>query len=93
MKSKNMLIIKNEHGEIIGAQVEEAPGAVGGFILPAKAEHTIHRVLDVPAEIHQLTDPVAFHKAMTEHVKSGKAKIAQTSADELHAAAFSRSKN
>jgi hypothetical protein len=93
-KKKNMLIIKDEHGEIIGAQVEEAPGgAVGGFILPAKAEHTIHRVFDVPAEIHQLADPVEFHKAMTGHVKSGNAKIAQTSADELHAAAFSRSKN
>ena len=67
--------------------------AQGGFILPAKDEHTIHRVLDVPAKIHQLADPVEFHKAMTEHVKSGNAKIAQTSADEVHVAAFSRSKN
>jgi hypothetical protein len=86
MTAKNMLIIKNEHGEIIAAQVEEAPGGeVGAFILPANAEHTVHRVFDVPAEIHQLAHPVEFHKAITEHVKSGKARIAQTTADELHA--------
>jgi hypothetical protein len=94
MTSKSMLIIQDEHGEIIGAQVEEAPGgAAGTYILPAKAEHTIHRVFDVPAEIHQLTHPVEFHKAITEHVRSGNAKIAQTNADELHAAILSRSKN
>ena len=94
MTSKNMLIIKDEHDKIIGAQVEEAPGGpMGCFISPAKAGHTIHRVLEVPAEIHQLSHPVEFHKAITEHVKSGKAKIAQTSVEELQAKAFSRSKN
>lgn len=94
MTTKNMLIIKNEHGEIIAAQVEEAPGgSMGGFILPAKVEHTIHRIFDVPAKIHQLADPIEFHRAMTEYVKSGNVKIAQTSADELHAATISRSKD
>jgi hypothetical protein len=94
MTAKNMLIIKNEHGEIIAAQVEDpADGQVRSFIRPANEGHTLHKVFDVPAEIHELVDPVEFRNAITNHVKSGNAKITQTNADELYAAFSSRLKN
>jgi NAD-dependent SIR2 family protein deacetylase len=93
MTTKNMLIIKDARGEIIAAQVEDPyDSEVVTFINPAREEHTLHRVSDVPAEIHNLANPAAFHKAITDHVKSGKTKITQTNVDELHAAFASRSK-
>jgi hypothetical protein len=93
MTTKNMLIIKDADGEIIAAQVEDpADCEVVTFISPAQEKHTLHRVFDVPSEIYSLTHPVEFHKAITDHVKSGKAKITQTNADELHAALASRLK-
>jgi hypothetical protein len=87
MTTKNMLIIKDESGKIIAAQVEEtADSEVTTFISPAHESHTLHRVHDVPEEIHNLTHPDDFHKAITKHVESGDVKINKTSADELHAA-------
>ncbi len=86
MATKNMLIIKDEHGEIIAAQVEEpADSKVNVFISPAHPQHTLHRVSDVPAEIHALAHPDEFHKAITDHVKSKHAKATQTSVEELNA--------
>jgi hypothetical protein len=86
-QAKDILIIRDEHGEILGAQVENpADNNMSTFISPAKPEHTLHRVSDVPAEIFDLADPVEFHRAITRHVRSDRAKIAKTSADELHSA-------
>jgi len=87
MTTKNMLIIKDAHGEIIAAQIEDhADSELVSCIGPTQEEHTLHRVSDVPAEIHNLTHPVEFHNAITDYVKSGNAKITQTNTDELRAA-------
>jgi hypothetical protein len=85
MAKKNMLIITDASGEIIGAQVEDDSTDEGKntFIFPAEPEHTLHRVLDVPSEIYDLADPAEFHAAMTCHFNSGHAKVKQTSAEEL----------
>ncbi|MGZ3881843.1 MAG: hypothetical protein ACXVBF_10920 [Flavisolibacter sp.] len=85
MAKKNMLIITDASGEIIGAQVEEnsKDGGNKTFILPAEPEHTLHRVYDVPAEIYNLADPAEFHAAMTRHFNSEHAKVKRTSAEEL----------
>ena len=86
MATKSMLIIKDEHGEIIAAQVEQpADSKVSFFISPAHPQHTLHRVSDVPAEIHAVVHPDEFHKAITDHVKSKHAKVTQTSVEELNA--------
>jgi hypothetical protein len=86
MSTRNMLIIRNASGSIIAAQVEDpADDDVQTFISPADPQHTLHMVWDVPAEICDLADPVEFHRAITAHVTSGNAKIAGTSAEELHA--------
>jgi hypothetical protein len=86
MTTKHMLIIKDARGEIIAAQVEEsAASKVQMFISPAQPQHTLHRLSDVPAEIHNIAHPEEFRKAITDHVKSGKAKVTQTSAEELNA--------
>jgi hypothetical protein len=91
MTARNMLIIKDARGEIIAAQVEDhADSKELTFISPAQEGHTLHRVFDVPAEIHNLIHPAEFHSALTGHVKSGKSKMTQTNADELHAAFASR---
>jgi hypothetical protein len=87
MATKSMLIIRNVHGEIIAAQIEEpADSEVKIFISPAQPQHTLHRVSDVPVEIWAIAHPDQFHKAITDHVKSGYAKLTQTNAEELHAA-------
>jgi hypothetical protein len=85
MAKKNMLVITDASGEIIGAQVEENPTHEGmrTFIFPAKPEHALHRVSDVPAEICNLADPAEFHAAITRHFKSEHAKVKRTSAEEL----------
>ena len=58
MATKNMLIIKDARGEIIGAQVENpTENEITTFISPEKPEHTLHRVADVPGEIFDLADP------------------------------------
>jgi hypothetical protein len=86
MATKNMLIIRDAHGEIIGAQIEQpSDNEIVTFITPAKPEHTLHRVSDVPAEICDLADPAEFHRAITDHVKLEDAKVTRTSAEELHA--------
>jgi hypothetical protein len=85
MAKKNMLVITDASGEIIGAQVEENPThkGMGFFIFPAEPEHALHRVSDVPAEICNLADPAEFHAAITRHFKSEHAKVKRTSAEEL----------
>lgn len=89
-ETQNMLIIRDLHGEIIGAQVEDpTDGEIMTFITPAKPEHTLHRVWEVPTEICNLADPIEFHRAITDHVKSERAKVTRTSAEELQAG-FSR---
>lgn len=81
-----MLVIKDASGEIIAAQVEESTKSdIATYILPAEPQHTLHRVSDVPAEICDLADPVEFHRAITDHVNSGLAEVAQTNATELQA--------
>jgi hypothetical protein len=85
--TRNMLIIRDEYGEILGAQVENpADNKIRTFISPAKPGHTLHRVSDVPGKICDLTDPIEFHRAITDHVKSEHAKVTRTSAEELNAA-------
>jgi hypothetical protein len=75
-KENNMLIIRDEDGEIVGAQVEDsqvedsAGNYMSSFISPAKPGHTLYRVSNVPAEILDLKDPMEFHKAITRHVNS-----------------------
>jgi len=86
MAKKNMLIITDASGEIIGAQVEENSTDEGKrtfIILPAEPEHALHRVSDVPEEIYDLADPAEFHAAMTRHFNSEHAKVRRTSAEEL----------
>jgi hypothetical protein len=93
MTTKNMLIIKDARGEIIAAQVEDpANNEVVTYVTPAQEGHTLHRVSEVPAEIHNLTNPAEFQKAIADHVKSVNVKLTQTSAYELDAAFASRLK-
>lgn len=93
MTTTDMLIIKDARGEVIAAQVEDAAdSAAMTYITPAQEGHTLHRVSGVPAEIHNLTNPAEFQKAIASHIKSGSAKITQTSARELDAAFASRLK-
>jgi hypothetical protein len=76
IETQNMLIIRDLHGEIIGAHVENPTDSeIRTSISPAKPEHTLHRVSDVPAEICNLADPTEFHRAITNHVKSEHAKV------------------
>lgn len=91
MSTKNMLIVKDARGEIIAAQVEEpVDSGVMTYIAPAQKEHTLHRINDVPAEIHDLANPMEFQKAITDHVKSAGAKVTQTNVQELEASFASR---
>jgi len=83
-KVRNMLFIRNERGEIIGAQVEEPSDAkIQAFISPAKPEHTLHRILDVPKKISDLAHPVEFHQAITQHFNSANETVTQITIDEL----------
>ena len=87
MTTRNMLIIRDVYGEIIGAQVEDPTDSeIVAYITPAEPQHTLHRVSDIPAEICDLADPAEFHRAITDHVKSEHAKVTETSAEELQAA-------
>jgi hypothetical protein len=93
MTTRNMLIIKDARGAIIAAHLEDpADSGVATYIHPTQADHTLHRVSDVPAEIHGIAHPEEFHKAMTKHVNSSQAKIKPTNVDELHAAFVARLK-
>jgi len=84
MAKKNLFVITNASGEIIGAHVEETPTDAGRtYILPADPAHALHRVSDVPAEICDLADPDEFHSAITRHFSSEHAKVKRTSAEEL----------
>jgi hypothetical protein len=85
MAKRNVLVITNASGEIIGAHVEEEPsdGGMRTVILPAEPNHALHRVSDVPAEICDLADPAEFHAAITRHFKSERARVKRTSAEEL----------
>jgi len=84
-KTSNMLIIRNESGEIIAAQVEgySADAEATTVILPAESEHTLYIVRDVPAEIYNIADPTVFQEAVTVHFNSDYAKTTRTSAEEL----------
>ena len=83
----NMLIIKDAQGDVIGAQIETTADAdKRTFISPADPQHTLHRVVDVPADICSLTHPVEFQKALIKHLKSPRAKVTLTNADEVRAA-------
>jgi hypothetical protein len=85
MTTRNMLIIKDASGEIIAAQVEQPAGSdIVAYMTPADPQHTVHRVLDIPAELHDRVHPAEFHKLLTEHVNSDHAQVTQTSAEELY---------
>jgi 1,4-alpha-glucan branching enzyme len=84
-----MLIIMNSEREIVAAQVQQTDaddGEYAAFIFPANDAHSLYRVQDVPEDICALTDPAAFEMALGEHVKSGRAKITQTSMNEVREA-------
>jgi hypothetical protein len=84
MATRNMLIIRDAGGEILAAHVEEpADSETQSYISPTEPQHTLDRVYEVPAEICDIADPVAFHRAITDHVGSGRANITRTSAAEL----------
>jgi hypothetical protein len=84
-KTSNMLVITNESGEIVAAQVEDhsADAEATTVILPAKPDHTLYIVRDVPAEIYNIADPAEFQEAVTAHFNSDAAKLTRTSAEEL----------
>ncbi|HKU96823.1 MAG TPA: hypothetical protein VJR58_16185 [Vineibacter sp.] len=87
--TRNLLIIRDVHGAIIGVQVEDpADSEVATFISPAKPEHALHRVSDVPAEICNLADPAEFHRAITGYLRSDQARVTRTSFEELNAAFY-----
>ncbi|TYR30921.1 hypothetical protein FY036_15835 [Mesorhizobium microcysteis] len=82
----NMLIIRDENGEVIGARIDE-PNEYGivTFITPSTPSHTLYQVSDFPREIAALTDPNAFQTAINGHVRSIAANLTLTTADELNA--------
>jgi hypothetical protein len=85
MNTRNMLIIRDENGEIIGAQVEDpTPSDITVYITPADPKHTLYRVMDVPAEISDRVHPAEFQRVLTEHMDSDQAKVTQTNAEEVH---------
>jgi hypothetical protein len=85
MATKNMFLITNASGAIIAAHVQENPTYEGGrtFILPAKSEHALHRISDVPEEICNLSNPTEFQEAITRHFTSEHAQVKRTSAEEI----------
>lgn len=84
--TRNMLIIKDARGEIIGAQIEEpADAEIRIHIIPAGPQHTLHRVWDVPAEIYSVTHPDKFHRAIHDHIKSAQVRVTQIRADQIQA--------
>jgi hypothetical protein len=89
-EAQNMLVIRNENGYLIGAQIElpEEKDGVHIFISPAKSNHTLHRVSEVPAEICNESDPTKFHQLLNDHINSKQAKISVTSAHELNTAFY-----
>jgi hypothetical protein len=83
-KTRNMILIRDERGEIIGAQVEEPlDGGVQAFITPARPAHTLHRISDVPTKMFELGNPDEFHAVFSKHCNSALEAITQISADEL----------
>jgi hypothetical protein len=79
-----MLIIKNELGKIIGAQLEGAQtDGITVFITPSNQQHTLHRVADVPEEILRLSNPVEFGNAISAYVNSNSSKVIATNADDV----------
>jgi hypothetical protein len=85
MNARNMLIIKDDKGEIIGAQVEDSTlSDITVYITPADPKHTLYRVSDVPAEISDRVHPAEFQRMLTEHMESDQAKVTRTSAEDLH---------
>lgn len=92
MAEKNILIITDEQGEIIAAQVQDAgAGKAVGRIRPTGDNHRLHEVRDVPAAIHAAKHPDEFHRFLTDHVKSNGAKVHSISVEDLRAAAFEKS--
>lgn len=82
--SQSMLIIKNELGKIIGAQVESVQAdGIATFITPSDQRHTLHRVTEVPEEILKLSNPVDFGSAISSYVNSNPAKVIATNAGEV----------
>lgn len=85
-----LLIIRNENGEVIGAQLDDsADGDIVTFISPTNLEHTLYGVSEVPSELLGLSDPIEFHRAVTDLVNTDRDTIRKTSFEELNAA-FSR---
>jgi hypothetical protein len=84
MATRNMLIIRNPNGEIIGAQVERSiENGITSLILPAKPEQTLHRVLEVPVEICDLVHPVEFQQAIHNYVNAGNRKLVAIDPEEI----------
>lgn len=86
--ARSMLLIRDAHGEIIGAQVEHPDDNSGimTFVSPADAQHTLHRLSDVRAELYDIAHPAEFQKAVNYQARLDSAKITRTSIEELHAA-------
>ena len=86
MTGRDVLIIRNGSGELVGAQVlVPEDGQIVSYITPSDREHTVHRVADVPEEIWAGVHPTDFPARLTEHLDSPGARVVKTSTEELHA--------
>jgi hypothetical protein len=85
MLKRNVLIVKDVHGEVIAAQVEQPTVSdIVVYITPADPQHTLYRISDVPSEIVDRVHPAEFQRLLTDHVKSEHAQVTRTSAEDLH---------
>jgi hypothetical protein len=80
-----MLIIRDENGEVVGAQFDDANEyGIATFIAPATPTHSLYRVSDFPREILATDDPSAFQTAINGHIRSIASNLTMTTADELN---------
>lgn len=91
MSKKDMLVITNDRGEIIAAQVQDnRAGAVASRIRPTEDNHTLYEMTGVPAEIHRTEHPEEFHRRITDHLNSQGAQVRAISVEELRSAGVQR---
>ena len=75
-------VITNAQGKIVAAM--HAHPDSSATLLPL-ADQKMHKVEDVPVEVAGLINPVAFHKAITEHFNKKGAKVTPMDPHKGHA--------
>jgi hypothetical protein len=79
MPDHNHYVITNASGEIVAVGAEAQSGMYRSTIMPGPKQkmYSVH----IPRDIHSMTDPTEFHKAITNHFRSDSSKVHITDLD------------